>query len=152
MRLEIAEGRRRFARARVLRLATTDGDGRPHCVPATFALDADTVVMAVDNKPKRHQELRRLRNIRANPVVSLLVDHYDEDWRRLWWVRADGRARILPDASAAGHTAAVERLVAKYPQYAGRPPRGPVTEVEVVRWTGWAYTGGPGRGPDSPES
>ncbi|MEU8822741.1 TIGR03668 family PPOX class F420-dependent oxidoreductase [Streptomyces sp. NPDC048636] len=140
MRLEIAEARRRFARARVLRLATADVDGRPHLVPATFALDADTVVMAVDHKPKRHQELRRLRDIRANPAVSLLVDQYDEDWRRLWWVRGDGRARILPDASADGHASAVARLVAKYPQYAGQPPRGPVTEVEVSHWTGWAYT------------
>jgi len=145
MRLETPEARRRFAAARVLRLATTDEDGLPHLVPATFALTAapenggDTVVTAVDHKPKRHQDLKRLRNIHAHPAVCLLVDHYDEDWRRLWWVRADGRARIVPAEAAAERADPVRRLVAKYPQYADRPPRGPVIAVEVTRWSGWAY-------------
>ncbi|MFF7650010.1 TIGR03668 family PPOX class F420-dependent oxidoreductase [Streptomyces sp. NPDC007983] len=149
MRLETPEARRRFARARVLRLATTDEGGRPHLVPATFALTApdgtddadrlDTVVTAVDHKPKRHQDLKRLRNIQTNPAVSLLVDHYDEDWRQLWWVRADGRARIVPAEAAAERADPVRRLVEKYPQYAGRPPRGPVIAIEVTRWSGWAF-------------
>ncbi|MET7760677.1 TIGR03668 family PPOX class F420-dependent oxidoreductase [Streptomyces sp. NPDC005393] len=143
MRLEIDVARRRFTRARVLRLATTDEGGQPHIVPATFALDGERVVTAVDDKPKRHQDLRRLHNIRAHPGVSLLVDHYEEDWRRLWWVRADGRARVLPDESAADRERAVERLVEKYPQYTERPPRGPVIAIDVVRWTGWAFTDGP---------
>ncbi|RNG20393.1 TIGR03668 family PPOX class F420-dependent oxidoreductase [Streptomyces botrytidirepellens] len=147
MRLETLEARRRFARARVLRLATTDEGGRPHLVPATFALTApdgadgvDTVVTAVDHKPKRHQDLKRLRNIHTNPAVSLLVDHYDEDWRQLWWVRADGRARIVPADAAAERADPVRRLVDKYPQYADRPPRGPVIAIEVTRWSGWAFT------------
>ncbi|MEU1801319.1 TIGR03668 family PPOX class F420-dependent oxidoreductase [Streptomyces sp. NPDC019937] len=153
MRLETPEARRRFARARVLRLATTDEGGRPHLVPATFALttpdgaDApdtlsggpDTVVTAVDHKPKRHQDLKRLRNIHTNPAVSLLVDHYDEDWRQLWWVRADGRARIVPAEAAPERADPVRRLVEKYPQYADQPPRGPVIAIEVTRWSGWAY-------------
>ncbi|MFI0775087.1 TIGR03668 family PPOX class F420-dependent oxidoreductase [Streptomyces sp. NPDC021212] len=152
MRLETPEARRRFARARVLRLATTDEAGRPHLVPATFALTTpdgadgadgadgmDTVVTAVDHKPKRHQDLKRLRNIHTNPAVSLLVDHYDEDWRQLWWVRADGRARIVPAEAAAERADPVRRLVDKYPQYADRPPRGPVIAIEVTRWSGWAF-------------
>ncbi|MGW2330118.1 TIGR03668 family PPOX class F420-dependent oxidoreductase [Streptomyces sp. NPDC001700] len=148
MRLETPEARRRFARARVLRLATTDEDGRPHLVPATFALTTpehggDTVVTAVDHKPKRHQDLKRLRNIHANPAVSLLVDHYDEDWRQLWWVRADGRARIVPAVAAAERADPVRQLVGKYPQYADRPPRGPVIAIEVTRWSGWAYAEAP---------
>ncbi|WP_055547874.1 TIGR03668 family PPOX class F420-dependent oxidoreductase [Streptomyces sp. NBRC 110028] len=154
MRLETSEARRRFARARVLRLATTDESGRPHLVPATFALTAPdgadapdgpdgpaTVVTAVDHKPKRHQDLKRLRNIHTNPAVSLLVDHYDEDWRQLWWVRADGRARIVPAEAAAERADPVRRLVEKYPQYADQPPRGPVIAVEVTRWSGWAFGG-----------
>ncbi|GAA3437308.1 hypothetical protein GCM10018954_069220 [Kutzneria kofuensis] len=78
----------RFARARVARLATAGADGRPHLVPVTFAVHDDTVVIAVDHKPKTTTNLRRLRNIRENGQVSLLVDHYDEDWRQLWWVRS----------------------------------------------------------------
>jgi len=147
MRLETPEARRRFARARVLRLATTDEGGRPHLVPATFALTApdgvDTVVTAVDHKPKRHQDLKRLRNIHTNPAVSLLVDHYDEDWRQLWWVRADGRARIVPSEAAAERADPVGQLVGKYPQYADQPPRGPVIAIEVTHWSGWAFAEDP---------
>ena len=99
----------------------------------------DTVVTVVDHKPKRHQDLKRLRNIHTNPAVSLLVDHYDEDWRQLWWVRADGRARIVPGEATAERADPVRRLVAKYPQYADRHPRGPVIVIEVTRWSGWAF-------------
>lgn len=79
--------------ARVARLSTTRADGRPHVVPMTFALlsggeHADALVTAVDAKPKRTTDLQRLRNIAANPAVSVLVDHYDDDWTQLWWVRA----------------------------------------------------------------
>jgi len=131
MRLDEAEARRRFLAARVARLATVSAGGQPHLVPVTFAAEADTVWFAVDAKPKSSTDLRRLRNIRANPRVSLLVDHYDEDWSQLWWVRADGEARV-----GAGP---VEALVAKYPAYRDRPPAGPVVEVTVTRWSGWAY-------------
>ena len=88
-----AEARGRFAAARVARLATADATGQPHLVPVTFAVAGDMVYTAVDAKPKRTTALRRLANVAANPRVSLLVDHYDDDWSRLWWVRADGRRR-----------------------------------------------------------
>ncbi len=95
MRLDPEEARARFAAARVLRLATADRDGRPHLVPCTFAVDdAGRVVIGIDGKPKSTLNLRRLRNIGANPQVSLLVDEYAEDWTRLWWTRADGTASI----------------------------------------------------------
>ncbi|WP_269854109.1 TIGR03668 family PPOX class F420-dependent oxidoreductase [Streptomyces sp. RPT161] len=138
MRLPEDEAWRRFAAARVLRLATVDERGRPHLVPAVFAAVDRTVFMAVDHKPKRHQDLRRLHNIRATPQVSLLVDHYEEEWRRLWWVRADGTARVL--AEGEDRTEPVQRLAAKYPQYEGRLPQGPVVVVAVDRWTGWAFS------------
>ncbi|RZQ66000.1 TIGR03668 family PPOX class F420-dependent oxidoreductase [Amycolatopsis suaedae] len=132
MRLGTAEARSRFAAARVARLATAAADGTPHLVPVTFAVDGDTVVFAVDHKPKSTANLRRLANIEANPAVSFLVDHYDEDWTRLWWVRADGTAAVEPAGP-------MDALVAKYPQYADRPPEGPVVVTAVSRWSGWAF-------------
>jgi PPOX class probable F420-dependent enzyme len=103
-------------------------------VPVTFAVDGDTVYSAVDAKPKRTTALRRLANVEANPRVSLLVDHYDDDWSRLWWVRADGTARILPEpAGEAARAAAL--LGERYPAFA---LRGPVLAVDVTRWTGWS--------------
>src|SRR5437763_11695889 len=95
MRLDEKEARRKFAASPVARLATVDERGRPHLVPVTFAVRGDVVVTAVDHKPKSGRPLRRVRNAEANPAVSLLVDTYDEDWARLWWVRVDGRAEVL---------------------------------------------------------
>src|SRR5947199_35433 len=77
--------------ARVARLTTADADGKPHIVPITFAVNQDTVFFAVDTKPKRTRDLKRLRNLAANPSVALLIDHYDEDWSRLWWPEGGGR-------------------------------------------------------------
>lgn len=125
--------------ARVARLATVRPDGHPHLVPITFALDGDTVVTAVDHKPKTTSSLQRLRNIRANPAASVLVDHYDDDWERLWWVRGDGTACILE--GGAERDDAVDLLVDKYGPYRERRPAGPVILLRIDRWTSWAATG-----------
>src|SRR5260221_14749245 len=93
-RVERDGGNRRFAGSRSARLATVSADGRPHVVPIVFALDGDTLYFAVDSKPKRTTHLQRLKNIAANPAVSVLADHYDDDWTRLWGVRADGTAPV----------------------------------------------------------
>ncbi|WP_199432079.1 TIGR03668 family PPOX class F420-dependent oxidoreductase [Qaidamihabitans albus] len=135
MRLDAREARRRFGAAPVARLATAGADGAPHLVPVTFAVEGDTVVFAVDFKPKTSTNLRRLRNIAANPAVSFLVDHYDDDWARLWWVRADGTASITEEETARQEP--VRLLREKYPQYAERPPEGPVVSTEVSAWRGW---------------
>jgi PPOX class probable F420-dependent enzyme len=129
--------REKFQRARVARLATVDENAQPHLVPVCFELVEDRIVSVVDAKPKSTPELRRLANIRAHPRVSLLVDEYDDDWTRLWWVRADGAARVVE--SGADREDAVAALTAKYPQYEEQPPGGPVVEVTVDRWVGWAY-------------
>ncbi|ANH94172.1 PPOX class F420-dependent oxidoreductase [Streptomyces sp. SAT1] len=146
-RLDAREARRRFAAARVAHLATVGPDGRPHLVPVVFAVRGDTIVTAVDHKPKTTTALRRLRNIAAHPAVCLLADAYDEDWTRLWWARADGHARILPpdkpDATSVPRLGALELLRHTYPQYAAQPPDGAVVEITVRRWTGW--TGWTGR-------
>lgn len=139
MRLDADACRERFAAASVARLATCGADGRPRLVPVTFAADAATVVTAVDHKPKTTTALRRLRDIAENPAVALLVDEYADDWDRLWWVRAEATARVV--TAGAEHARAVERLVARYPQYAERPPGGPVIVAAVDRWTGWAARG-----------
>lgn len=137
MNLSEREARERLAAARVARLATVSGDGRPHVVPFTFAAVDDRILHAVDHKPKRTTDLRRLRNIRQNPRVSVLVDHYDDEaWEQLWWVRADGEARVIEDE--AGRAEPVRLLREKYRQYREREPSGPVVEVRVTRWTGWA--------------
>ncbi|MFF1649916.1 TIGR03668 family PPOX class F420-dependent oxidoreductase [Streptomyces sp. NPDC058240] len=133
-----AEARERFAAARIAHLATADTEGRPHLVPVVFALDGDTVMLAVDHKPKRTTRLKRLANITANPSVCLLTDHYEDDWDRLWWARADGEARVLPPADRSPEAVrCISLLTAKYQQYADRPPGGPVVEVSVLRWSGW---------------
>jgi PPOX class probable F420-dependent enzyme len=137
-----AEARERFAASPVARLATADAAGRPHLVPVVFVVADACVAMAVDHKPKRSPRLKRLANIRANPAVCLLVDHYDDDWDRLWWVRADGRAHILPppdrSADAKRWTAL---LAAKYPRhYAEHAPAGEIVQITVTRWTGWHAT------------
>ena len=127
----------RFAAERVARLATVSAGGLPHLVPVVFAVAADTLWTAVDTKPKSTRALRRLANIQENPLVSLLVDHYEEDWSALWWVRADGTATVVPAGSADGQ-AGVAALVAKYPQYQMEPPPGPVVVIAVDRWRAWS--------------
>lgn len=128
--------RRRLADSSIAVLATITDDGKPHLVPICFALDGDVIYFAVDHKPKRTRDLKRLRNIAANPSVAVLVQHYEHDWRHLWWVRVDGTARVLEDGDRS--TRAVELLIDRYPQYRDRPPEGPVVEVAVGRITGWA--------------
>lgn len=128
--------RRRATAARVGRLATVGPDGRPHAVPVCFALLDDVIYSGVDHKPKRHQRLRRLANIEATGHACLLVDEYAEDWSTLWWVRVDGRGRVVTDPAEAGR--AVAALADKYPQYRARPPAGPVIAVDVTGWAGWS--------------
>lgn len=126
-----------FASVPVARLATVDPSGAPHLVPIVFAVTGDVIHSAVDAKPKRTRHLRRLANIAANPRVSVLADHYEDDWSRLWWVRADGVARVLDDSPAG-----LAALVARYPQYRASPPAGPFLEITVDRWSAWSALDG----------
>jgi PPOX class probable F420-dependent enzyme len=131
------EAKRRFAEARVARLATVTATDGPHLVPICFAVDeqSETIYSAVDAKPKTTRDLKRLRNIEHNPLVTLLVDYYDDDWERVWWVRVDGAAEVQ-DAHEQGR----ELLAAKYPQYRDAPDNlGRIVVVHVRRWTSWAY-------------
>jgi PPOX class probable F420-dependent enzyme len=126
--------RSRVAASPVARLATVGADGRPHLVPIVFAVDGDTLVSAVDQKPKSTRRLRRLDNVAANPAVSALVDHYEDQWTRLWWVRLDGVGRVEPSVNE--HWCAL--LAEKYRAYAEQPPDGPFLVVAITRWSGWA--------------
>ncbi|MEC3976833.1 TIGR03668 family PPOX class F420-dependent oxidoreductase [Amycolatopsis sp. H20-H5] len=148
MRLSTEEARERFATRRVARLATAAADGTPHLVPVTFALHGDTLVFAIDHKPKSTTDLRRLRNIGENPAVTFLVDHYEEDWDRLWWARADGVARVLTGVHERAEP--VRWLRAKYPQYAERPPAHAVVTTQVHTWRGWTSRSQPKPDPTSP--
>jgi PPOX class probable F420-dependent enzyme len=125
----------RLTAARVARLATIDPDGRPHLVPIVFALDGDTLYSAVDRKPKRSYTLRRIENARARPDVTILVDHYEDDWSRLWWIRLRGRARVLDEGEERQRALAL--LAEKYPQYREEPPDGPVLAVAIAEVRKW---------------
>jgi PPOX class probable F420-dependent enzyme len=127
------EARRRFA-APVARLATVSAEGRPHLVPIVFALAGDTLYHGVDAKPKRTADLRRLANIDAHPEVAVLVDHYEDDWSALWWVRADGTARTVDPAGPEG-AEAIGRLSGRYPAFR---LTGRLLAVEITRWSYWS--------------
>jgi PPOX class probable F420-dependent enzyme len=127
--------RRRVAEARVGRLATVTPSGLPHIVPCCFVLEGDTVYSAVDHKPKSTFDLVRLENLRATGVASLLVDHYEEDWSRLWWVRLDGTGRVEDDGDT--RERALGLLAAKYEQYRQQIPVGPAVVIEVTTWRPW---------------
>ena len=120
--------------ARVARLGTADGDGAVRLVPVCFAVVGDWLVSAVDHKPKRTGQLRRLDDMRAAGRASMLVDHYEDDWSQLWWVRVRGRAEVHDDGS--DRDAALDALSAKYAQYRDHPPTGSVWRVakDEVRW------------------
>jgi PPOX class probable F420-dependent enzyme len=129
-----------FTRSPVARLATSSADGKPHLVPVVFAVQEDatapgTVYTAIDAKPKSTQRLRRLANIASNAQVSLLVDHYADDWTQLWWVRVDGTASIHSDGAAL--QTGYRLLRAKYPQYQSVSLNGPVIAITVHRWSSW---------------
>jgi PPOX class probable F420-dependent enzyme len=127
-----ATAEERFAAARAGRLATVTADGRPHVVVVCFVLREGVVYTAVDAKPKARRDLQRLENVRATGRASLLVDHYEEDWSQLWWVRVDGPARVIDSV------AAIDALAVKYEQYRAARPAGPVIAIAPDRWRSWA--------------
>jgi PPOX class probable F420-dependent enzyme len=111
---------KKLKEARVARLATMDGENRPHVVPVCFAFDGKLFYTAVDRKPKRvtRERLARLRNIAAVPRVALLIDEYDEDWTQLWYILIRGKAKLIPESAHKEHAWAIRKLRAKYQQYA----------------------------------
>jgi PPOX class probable F420-dependent enzyme len=132
-----ARARELLGGARVARLATVARDGRPRLVPITFVLAGDVIYHAVDEKPKATRRLARLADLAAEPRAAVLADHYDEDWSALWWVRADGRARVLEDVRGDEAARALDLLAERYVQYRERRPAGPVIALDVERITGW---------------
>lgn len=124
--------------ARVAHLATADEKGRPHVIPICFVIDGQRLYSPIDEKPKRTSPLRlkRIRNIRANPHVAVVIDRYDEDWKRLAYVLIAGRAKIL--LRGARHKKAVRLLRRKYPQYRKmRLEERPMVCVACARWKSW---------------
>jgi PPOX class probable F420-dependent enzyme len=126
-----ATAEERLAQARVGRLATVTAAGHPHVVPVSFALHDGRIYTAVDAKPKGTTALKRLDNVRATGRATLLVDHYEEDWTRLWWVRVDGAATVEES------DAAIDALAAKYEQYRAERPAGTVIAIAPERWRSW---------------
>ena len=124
---------RRLAAGRSAVLGTVDGRGRPHLVPIVFARREDRLYTAVDRKPKTTRRLKRLSNTEANPQVSVLVDHYTDNWAGLWWIRLDGSAEVIRSGPRLRQGLAL--LADKYEAYAAAPPPGPLIEmrIEVIR-------------------
>jgi PPOX class probable F420-dependent enzyme len=134
----LSENQRRFLdTSRVGRLATADRSGAPHVIPVCYAAAGDALYVTIDEKPKRRDvPLKRVRNILENPQAAFVVDHYDEDWRRLGWVMLRGAAEILE--SGPEHDRAQELLRARYPQYRAMNLAGlPVIALRIVRATSW---------------
>jgi PPOX class probable F420-dependent enzyme len=131
--VESGDAKRHLAESKVARLATVNDEGRPHIVPIVFAMDGDILYFAVDAKPKTTTNLKRLKNIATNPAVSVLADHYEDDWSKLWWVRADGTARIVTDDAEARH--ATQLLATRYAQFRRA---GSVVAMRIDRVTGWS--------------
>jgi PPOX class probable F420-dependent enzyme len=126
--------------ARVARLATADAAGTPHLVPVCFVVGDDGAMWTpIDGKPKSSRRLRRLRNLAENPRASLLVDHYEEDWRELRWVAVHGRAELVTGAAAAP---ALDALRAKYPQYAEVEAGPEAIRLVAQRIVAWSAAGG----------
>ena len=138
MRLQELVMRELVISARVGVLATIDPAGLPNLVPFCFAFGDDVVYSAVDEKPKSTKRLRRLENVRRDPRVTVLLDHYEEDWTKAWWVRLSGLARVVDDEDEIAR--ARELLIEKYPQYRRDPPTGEVFAVEIEEWLGWSYS------------
>jgi PPOX class probable F420-dependent enzyme len=135
---KLAPAQRRFLdSSRVGHLATADHSGAPHVIPVCYAVAESTLYITIDEKPKRRDmPLKRMRNIIENPQAVFVVDHYDEDWRRLGWVMLRGAAEIL-DAGPE-HDDAQELLRARYPQYrAMNLAELPVIALRIARATGW---------------
>jgi PPOX class probable F420-dependent enzyme len=135
----LSEPQRRFLAAwRVAPLATADRSGAPHVVPVCFVIAGDSAYITVDEKPKRNAAapLKRIRNIRENPAVAMVVDRYDEDWSRLGWVMLRGRAEILESGEEHSHAQALLR--SRYPQLgAMRIEPLPVIAIRIERAIGW---------------
>ncbi len=142
------DARERVRAARVGHLATVGSEGVPHLVPCCFVLEGSTVYSAVDAKPKTTTALRRLSDIVATGRASLLVDHYEDDWTALWWVRLEARGRIVE--SDEERRRALELLAAKYAQYRAMPPPGPVVALDIARWRTWSSAGPTGGGEARP--
>jgi PPOX class probable F420-dependent enzyme len=124
-------------RQRVARLATVDDRGRPHALPVCYALAGSMLYTPIDEKPKRGGELRRIRNIRADPHVCLVVDHYDEDWSQLAWLQVRGVASLVDDDIE--RERALVALRARYPQYLRMDLESrPLIRITPERVVGWA--------------
>lgn len=143
MKLGPERARELFGTRPVARMATVSPAGQPHVVPVCFVVAGDLIHTAVDSvKPKGPGRLARVRNLAAHPALSLVVDHYEDDWTRLWWARADGTARLL-EGDEPEVADALKRLRDRYPIYRNDPALGPLVAIDVARWSGWRWSDQP---------
>jgi PPOX class probable F420-dependent enzyme len=119
----------------VAHLGLLDEHGEPRVQPVTFARIGDTIVSAIDDKPKRGIPAR-VERLRRHPRAAFTVDRYDADWTRLAWVQ------ILGDITISDiEPEALRALQHRYPAYRDRPPRGPQLKLRPVRVLTWRASG-----------
>ena len=122
-------------RQRLAHLATANREGRPHVVPVCFVFIDGLFYTPVDEKPKRTDRLRRLRNIEENPSVALVFDHYEEDWQRLGYVLVRGRATVLHGSDRPEVLAALRQKYAQYTSMAlEKRPLIAITPERLASW------------------
>lgn len=140
MKLDQDEMRDRIEGARVVRLATVDERGLAHVVPVLFVVDGDILYTPTDKPTAAKRRPKRLRNLEHDQRVTILADHYDEDWLQAWWVRMRGTGREVGESPERTH--ALDLVDRKYPQFDGpryRTDGGPVLAVDIKDWLGWAW-------------
>jgi PPOX class probable F420-dependent enzyme len=135
MKMDQLEMRWRVGGSRVARLGTVGPHGLPHLMPCVFALAGNAIYTPIDHKPKRTRRLQRLKNIEANPIATVLVDRYSEDWDECWWVLLRGHARILESGDEFERARAL--LIARYAQYSDPAQIHPIIAIAIDDWVGW---------------
>ena len=133
--------RKLFDEVRIAHLATADASATPHVIPICFVYDDPFTYSVIDEKPKQCLaiNLKRVRNILANPKVSLILDHYEEDWTKLWYLLVIGRAELLE--SGIEHQKAIKLLRKKYPQYQHmRIQDRLIIKIETIKLINWSHT------------
>ena len=129
---------RRLRQARVARLATIGEDGAPRIVPVCFAVDRGVFYTPIDRKPKRG-EPARVRNLERRKSAALLIDHYEENWRKLWYVMIRGQGKVLRPPDGGERVRALALLRAKYRQYRGPmlPQEAIILRISPRAWRSW---------------
>ena len=121
------------ANERVCRVATANPEGQPHLVPVCHAVAGGKLYIGSGD------DGAKVRNIKANPRVTVTVDLYSDYWAELKGVMIQGTAKVIERGPA--FQRARRKLYEKYPQYAKEASLSPsdsvileITPTHVFSW------------------